>query len=104
MKRNPFNMERNKSIYSSTHYIPAAILCNQYDPTAIEQKRNFSLKARKKAFKNMHNLYKNRTTNFGSFSAYMNYLPNIKANRGRWKKHFNDRIKILKILETIGRE
>jgi len=43
MKRNPFNMERNKSIYSSTHYIPAAILCNQYDPTAIEQKRNFLL-------------------------------------------------------------
>jgi len=31
----------------------------------------------------------------------MNYLPNIKANRGRWKKYFNDRIKILKILETI---
>ena len=104
MKRNPFNMEKNKSIYSSTHYIPAVILCNQYDPTAIEQKRNFSKKALKKAFNKMHSLYKNRTTNFGSFSRYMNYLPNIKANRGRWKKYFNDRIKILKILETIGRE
>ena len=98
MKRNPFNMEKNGSIYSSTHYIPGVILCNQFDPTAIEQKRNFSIKARKKAFKKMHSLYENRTTNFGSFSAYMNYLPNIKANRGRWKKHFNDRIKILKIL------
>ena len=104
MKRNPFNMEKNKSIYSSTHYIPAVILCNQYDPTAIEQKRNFSKKALKKAFNKMHSLYKDRTTNLDSFSRYMNYLPNIKANRGRWKKYFNDRIKILKILETIGRE
>ena len=93
-------MEKNGSIYSSTHYIPGVILCNQFDPTAIEQKRNFSIKARKKAFKKMHSLYENRTTNFGSFSAYMNYLPNIKANRGRWKKYFNDRVKILKVLEV----
>ena len=97
-------MEKNGSILSSTHYVPGVILCNQFDPTAIEQKRNFSLKARKKAFKKMHSLYENRTTSFRSFSAYMNYLSNIKANRGRWKKHFPDRIKILKILETIGRE
>jgi len=57
MKRNPFNMEKNGSIYSSTHYIPGVILCNQFDPTAIEQKRNFSIKARKKAFKKI-NLFK----------------------------------------------
>ena len=94
-------MERNKSIYNSNHYIPAVILCNQYDPTAIEQKRNFSLKARKNAYNKMLELYPDRTTNFASFSRYMNFLPNKNANRGRWKKYFNDRTKILKILETI---
>ena len=98
-------MEKNKSIYSSTHYIPAVILCNQYDPTAIEQKRNFSKKALKKAFNKMHSLYKDRTTNLDSFSRYMNIIPNIKANRGRWgDSYLSDIIKIKKILETIGRE
>ena len=101
MKRHPFNMEKNKSIYDSIHYISSVILCTKHDPTAIEQKRNFSLKARKKAFKIMHSLYKNRTTNFGSFSTYVNYIPNIKANRGRWKKYFNDRVEILKVLEKV---
>jgi len=100
-KRNPFNMEKNKSIYNSTHYIPAVILCHQYDPTAIEREKNFTKKALQKAYDIMLELYPDRTTSFESFSTYMNYIPNIKANKGRWSKYLNDREKIIKILDSI---
>ena len=100
MKRNPFNMEKNGSIYDSKHYLESVILCNQYDPTAIEQKRNFSPKARRKAYDIMMGIYEGITTNLDSFSTYVNYIPNPNASRGRWDCHNPDRGKIIKILEV----
>ena len=69
--------------------------------TGSEKKENFTKKALQQAYDIMLELYPDRTTSFESFSTYMNYIPNIKANKGRWSKYFNDREKIIKILDSI---
>ena len=66
-----------------------------------EREENFTKKALQKAYDKMLELYPDRTTSFESFSTYMNYIPNIKANKGRWSKYLDDREKIIKILLEI---
>ncbi len=81
--RNPFNMEKDGSIINSNHYVLAVTITNQYDPTAIEQKRKYAKSAKIKAYKLMKTLYSGTTTSFESFAAYVDVVPTGKT-RGRW--------------------
>ena len=78
-------MERNNSILNSAHYVASVALTHRYDPTAIEQMRPFAESAKRKAYKQMQYINANTTTNFESFSSYVDVVPTYKT-KGRWDK------------------